>query len=122
MAGTFTRRCENPICKRIVMVADRGRVGDAFGSTVETDELGVPHATCPACQTVTAWPPKATETLPRVTATPLSGARLVRLAECIAEGSHAAIVAPATSSGMRAVTMQQTCLRCGTVFASEGFI
>lgn len=122
MAGTRQRRCDNPICRRIVMVSDRGRVGDAFGSTVETDEHGVPHATCPSCQTVTPWPPRCEE-LTDSPATPLAGARLIRLAECIEAGSHLSTSRPVpTAASGRAVMVQQTCARCGTVYSEEGFV
>jgi hypothetical protein len=122
VAGTFNRRCDNPLCRRIVMVSDRGRVGDAFGSTVETDEHGVPHATCPVCQTVTPWPSRSADGIQKAAPRPLSGVRLARLAECIEDGSHvSALPAPAGSAG-RLVTVQQPCARCGTVFAQEGLI
>lgn len=104
------------------MVADRGRVGDAFGSTVETDENGVPHATCPICQTVTGWPLRSADSQPKVAPSPLAGVRLVRLAECIEAGSHVSAAPVPSGAAGRPVTIQQPCARCGTVFASEGFV
>lgn len=104
------------------MVSDRGRVGDAFGSTVETDERGIPHATCPVCQTVTPWPPRAADaTVP--SPSPLAGIRLARLAECIEEDRHVAATPVTAGPGSgRRVTVYQPCTRCGLIFASEGFV
>lgn len=118
MAGTMTRRCDNPACRVPVMVSNRGTIGNAFGSLVVTEADGTPVATCALCSSTTSW--KRTPPVPFTTVDTgsLSQAHPSRLTECM-ESGHDPIPVPEFAGGGRHMKLQRTCRRCGLVYDME---
>lgn len=116
MAGLATRRCDNPVCRRPVMVADRdGTVGNAWGSVVVNDPVSVPRATCAICHQETSWQPKVTQVQP-LAGWPLADAHVRNLSIC-ADMGHDPVD---RSSGPAGSLLQRICQRCGSVYAEGG--
>lgn len=119
MAGTVTRRCENPACRTPVMVSNRGKIGNAFNSTVVTSDDGTPLAICAFCATETSW---RRGDVPPIEPSPLGRfdrADPSRSPEC-AELGHDLIQTAGIATNGRRATVYRACSRCAGVFQLEG--